>query len=81
MPESMGPARQILEKDFVIVYGSNGSEKQTKNRIERAVFIANDWFLRGRGSVEIYSDKEIMNSILKTYVKILPYNPKYSAKK
>ncbi len=76
MPENMGPARQILEKDFVIVYGSAGSKEQTKNRIERAVFIANDWFLRGRGSVEIYSDKEIMNLNLQNKNLILLGGPK-----
>jgi len=76
MPENMGPARQILEKDFIIVYGSNGSKEQTKNRIERAVFIANDWFLRGRGSVEIYSDKEIMNLNIQNKNLILLGGPK-----
>lgn len=53
-----GPARQVLEGPgaLAIVYGTQGTPEETAHRLEIAVRLANDWYLRGRGLALVYPD-------------------------
>lgn len=56
-----GPARQVLERPFLIVYGTMGTTEETRSRLTQAVWLANDWYLRSRGQTSVQPDTAIQD--------------------
>ncbi|KYR01215.1 hypothetical protein DLAC_02333 [Tieghemostelium lacteum] len=59
-PLTYGPIRQIFEKQFIIIYGTNCSEETQSTFRWAATFISNFYNTNGRGSVIIIADTEFV---------------------
>ncbi|MCH7494151.1 DUF2817 domain-containing protein, partial [bacterium] len=72
-----GPARQVLEGPgpLAIVYGTQGTPEETSHRLEIAVRLANDWYLRGRGMALVYPDTALTTTKAQAHNLILVGGP------
>lgn len=58
-----GGFKSAFNHGFVLVYGTKGSREENEWSYNRARFDAEQWWYRGNGSVEIYSDQEYRGRI------------------
>lgn len=53
-----GPFKQAFDQRFALVYGTQGTEEETRESFERARMDAQAWWYRGNGRAPIVSDVE-----------------------
>ncbi len=57
-PKRYGPFKRSFRKNFVVVYGTGGSEEMKNATRGRARFDAQVWWYRGNGGAEVIPDKQ-----------------------
>lgn len=57
-PQRNGPFKEIFDHRIVFVYGTAGSEEETKWNRNKAQFDAEQFWYRGNGSISVLSDKQ-----------------------
>ena len=57
-PERMGPMKRGIDRRFVLVVPTGGSEEENDAALARATFDAGTWWYRGNGDAPIVRDKE-----------------------
>eukprot|EP01084_Bolivina_argentea_P038027 70316_1 len=61
-PISYGPLRQVFEKRFRIVYGTNGNDEMKSKYKQWAIYLNNLWYMTGdNANIIIHSDEEDFN--------------------
>ncbi len=58
-----GPVFEVFEKHFTIIYGTQGRDNETLFYFNRALNLANQWFLYSNGNVSILSDQEALEDM------------------
>eukprot|EP01133_Synstelium_polycarpum_P008939 gene8939-10482_t len=61
-PATYGPMRQIFEKPFTIVIGTNATQEEIDVFLWSATYISNFWSTYGRGSPQIVRDVEFVST-------------------
>jgi poly(3-hydroxybutyrate) depolymerase len=55
-PHRSGPFKRAFDNRFVLVYGTQGSERETAELLARARFDSGQWWYRGNGNAPVVSD-------------------------
>ncbi|KAN0028320.1 hypothetical protein ACTFIV_010161 [Dictyostelium citrinum] len=66
-PLNSGPMVQILDYPILIVYGTIGSEQQTNQRQQSAVYLSNVLMYQMRYSINVLEDTQFTNDLFTTY--------------
>ncbi|KAK5583864.1 hypothetical protein RB653_005468 [Dictyostelium firmibasis] len=66
-PLNSGPMVQILDYPILIVYGTIGSEEQTNQRQQSAVYLSNVLMYQMRYSINVLEDTQFTEDLFNTY--------------
>ena len=60
-PGRSGPFKRAFDRNFVLVYGSRGTESETAELLARARYDSEVWFYRANGHARLCSDQEFLD--------------------
>jgi hypothetical protein len=56
-PTSSGPFKRAFDREFVLVPGTKGTDAEDRELLDLARYVAESWWYRGNGTVEILDDE------------------------
>lgn len=59
-PDFSGPFKRAFRREFVLVYGTQGTPEENRETYERARYDSEVWWYRGNGRGRLLSDQEYM---------------------
>jgi len=66
-PRSYGPIPQVLNGPLVIVYGTKGTEAESKILLQQSIILANDLYYQARYSVRMVADTDADDNLATDY--------------